>query len=71
MSKTKKPKASRVSESMRRLATRLRTARSFASAPTTPRIAIRGAGVSGLTLAGILSYASVEKLLAEQKARAN
>ena len=40
---------------MRRLATTLRTTRSFASAPTTPRIAICGAGVSGLTLAGILS----------------
>ena len=40
---------------MRRLATTLRTARSFASAQTTPRIAICGAGVSGLTLAGILS----------------
>ena len=42
-------------KSMRRLATTLRTTRSFASAPTTPRIAICGAGVSGLTLAGILS----------------
>ena len=40
---------------MRRLATRLHSTRSFASAPTTPRIAICGAGVSGLTLAGILS----------------
>ena len=40
---------------MRRLATTLRTTRSFASAQTTPRIAICGAGVSGLTLAGILS----------------
>jgi len=40
---------------MRRLATTLRTTRSFASAPATPRIAICGAGVSGLTLAGILS----------------
>ena len=40
---------------MRRLATTLRSTRSFASAPTTPRIAICGAGVSGLTLAGILS----------------
>ena len=42
-------------KSMRRLATTLRTTRSFASAPATPRIAICGAGVSGLTLAGILS----------------
>ena len=40
---------------MRRLATTLRTTRSFASLPATPRIAICGAGVSGLTLAGILS----------------
>ena len=40
---------------MKRLATTLRTTRSFASVPTTPRIAICGAGVSGLTLAGILS----------------
>tara|TARA_B100000459_G_scaffold34937_1_gene16847 strand:- start:131 stop:526 length:396 start_codon:yes stop_codon:yes gene_type:complete len=43
---------------MRRLATTLRTTRSFASAPATPRIAICGAGVSGLTLAGILSNGS-------------
>ena len=51
---------------MRRLATTtLRTTRSFASARATPRIAICGAGVSGLTLAGILSNGTCDVQLTE------
>ena len=54
---------------MRRLATTLRTTRSFASAPTTPRIAICGAGVSGLTLAGILSNGMNTRKMVEARGR--
>ena len=55
---------------MRRLATTLRTTRSFASARATPRIAICGAGVSGLTLAGILSNGTRDvQLMVEARGR--
>ena len=57
---------------MRRLATSMRTTRTFASAPATPRIAICGAGVSGLTLAGILSNSSRDvQITVFERARAD